>query len=239
MWCYVTVVLVLVITSIPAQQQDYLPTVWNFNQYPDPATDYLKCGRRMKSSVCDPNGIITKSKADEIDRVIDGVRNDTRCMCYDCVQAKRGYIIRVAILPQMQKILNMTGNNPEGKLKDAQLFAYLLSQRWNLVGTCNETILILYARNDNIIYTLTRQHARLRLRDSAIIQVSMNTRHYFNKNATIADGIIQTILGYKTILRGEEYVPHFAEIKDDDSHGTLMTPTWCLLFISLFFIVSV
>ena len=43
------------------------------------------------------------------------------------------------------------GNTSEDLLRDAQMFAYMLSQKWAMAGSCNESLLILYARYDGIV----------------------------------------------------------------------------------------
>ena len=36
------------------------PVEWEAETYPNPMTQPVKCGRRMTSKVCDPNGLISK-----------------------------------------------------------------------------------------------------------------------------------------------------------------------------------
>ena len=58
--------LVLAVAVLPAfntQGLDYTtptPLVWSVSEYPDPIWEFTRCGRHNKSSVCDPNGLMSQ-----------------------------------------------------------------------------------------------------------------------------------------------------------------------------------
>ncbi|ESO85732.1 hypothetical protein LOTGIDRAFT_235706 [Lottia gigantea] len=129
--------------------------------------------------------------------------------------------------------MSLTTSGPNRNLKEAHMYSYLLTQKWKFEGSCNETILILYSLEDNVVYTLTMQHARLKLRDENIVQVSMDTNHYFNSKDTVGDGLKAMILGFKSFLKGEEYRPYQVEDVDGDNSSSFNSLSLFVLFISL------
>jgi len=185
------------------------PLEWNWVSYPNPNSpnqdQQVQCCRSKQSSVCDPNGLIPQATADDLDVDIENVYTDTRCGCDHCTNHNHGYVIRVALLEKMIPIrLTARDNGTMARLRDAHLYAYQISRKWNMDGACQEAILILYSKQDNILFTLTRSEARRKLSDTDIGEVSLKVRHYFDNERTIGDGIKEMIERYKRILSRDE-----------------------------------
>ncbi|GFR76527.1 hypothetical protein ElyMa_000485500 [Elysia marginata] len=203
-WAILPIFLVLVLsTSSQAQRrsQDGLRRRWSVYDFPDPHSQNRDqqnlCGRENISSVCDPNRVISRAKADEIDALIKQVYRETVCPCSTCSAINRGFIIRVALMPYFERLFPDGENTTAGMLRDAQMFSYMLSEKWRMQGTCNETVLIVYARGDNMLYTLTRRTSKVKLTDSDIQSILLIVRHYFDNTETIGDGLLEMIRRYK------------------------------------------
>ncbi|XP_059157442.1 uncharacterized protein LOC131941888 [Physella acuta] len=197
-------------TCVVAQYSPYgqnLPREWPVQSYPDPHSrdteQHRKCGRYNTSNICDPNGIITRTAADAIDNLINSMEVDTRCGCFQCDTYKQGYKIRVALLPNFKRIYRNSNSSSLAMLREVRLFTYMLSQNWRFVGLCNETVVIVYIKDHNILYTQTRGNARLKLSDRDITRVTLAVRPYFDKTETIADGIMEMIRRYKLIFQND------------------------------------
>jgi len=179
------------------------PQEWKWTDYPNPNSPNQRsqflCCRSNQSYVCDPNGLISETQADEIDLAIKNVYEDTRCTCNHCLINKHGYIVRVAIMEKMVPVRN-NDTSMMARLRDAHLYAYQISRRWHMEGACKESLLILYSRADNILFTLTLKEARKKVTDSKVGDVSLRVRDYFTRESTIADGIKEMIARYKLIL---------------------------------------
>ncbi|XP_070189325.1 uncharacterized protein [Littorina saxatilis] len=171
---------------------------WKVQDYPDPFSfdTYTQCGRSNKSNICDPNTIIAKKEADEIDSLIWSVYRESRCDCQSCIRNSHGYVIRVAIMPRMESIYKH-GNTSQDRLKDAQMFSYILTRNWAMAGSCNESLLILYSRYDGILYTLTLPQARHVLEDEAVKRITMQVRPLFDDETMVGKGLKEMITKYK------------------------------------------
>jgi hypothetical protein len=176
---------------------------WSVFQYPNPQYNFQECGRQNISSVCDPSNIISIQDANAIDNLINAVYREAICRCWECTSNSRGYIIKVAILPSMERVFPDGGNTTVDLLRDTQMYSYILTTRWQMEGVCNETLLILYAKNNNTLYTLTRQQTRLVLSDSDVKQISLAVRFYFDRADTIGAGIMEMIRRYRLVFEGK------------------------------------
>ncbi|KAH9518465.1 hypothetical protein Btru_016866 [Bulinus truncatus] len=205
--CYIFLMVTLAAFSNKAASQpnEISREVWNITDFPDPSSpdekERLRCGRQSTSSVCNPNNIITKIDADAIDNLINIVHKETRCPCNDCHKYKHGYSIRVAVINSFEKFNKK--NSQQSLLREAKLFSYLLSQKWKMQGACDETLLILYSKKDNLLFTMTRKTARMKLHDSDVGRISLAVRTYFDNPSTIGDGIIEMIRRYRLIFDGK------------------------------------
>lgn len=181
--------------------------VWRYNDFPDPHSydTYSQCRRSNLSNICDPDEIISRDKADEIDSLINSVYRETRCECQHCIDYSHGYVIRVAIMPRMERVFkneNWTDDTHE-MLRDAQMYAYLLTDKWAMTGRCNESLLILYSRYDGLLYTLTRRTARQKLNDDAVKRITLAVRPYFDDSNTVAEGLMEMIRRYKLVFEDD------------------------------------
>uniref|UniRef100_A0A0B7A119 TPM domain-containing protein n=1 Tax=Arion vulgaris TaxID=1028688 RepID=A0A0B7A119_9EUPU len=201
--CGVLILLTCAAPQVSSQGQRDLPQRWSVFDYPNPQYDYHLCGRDNASSVCDPNGVISRESADAIDGLINEVYREPNCLCYHCIANKHGYIIKVAIMPQMERVYRNGDNTSAAMLRDAQMYSYILTQRWRMEGACNETLLILFSRNDGILFTLTRQHTKTKLSDSDVQIISLAVRHYFDRVETFASGILEMIRRYGLVFEGK------------------------------------
>jgi len=176
------------------------PTTWIWSQYPNPNSpnqdQQLQCCRSNQSYVCDPNGLMSERQADEIDQAVKNMFVQTRC---SCCRAGTGYVVRVALMQQMVRI-DSRHNSTMDRLRDAHLYAYQIAHRWGMETDCGQGLLILYSRDDNILFTLTFRKTRSHLPDYKVGDVSLRVRHHFNDEETIADGIKEMIARYKRIL---------------------------------------
>lgn len=195
-----------------SRYRDGIPREWSVFEYPDPHSlnqdQQRLCGRYNVSSVCDPNGLISETDANALDSLINSVYRETTCLCADCILKGHGYIIRVAIMPKMQRVFPRGENTTIGRLRDAQMYSYILTNRWRMEGACNETLLILYSEGDGILYTLTRQNTKLKLSNGDVKRISMTVRHYFDDQSTIADGLMEMIRRYRLVFE-DNYLEAF------------------------------
>ncbi|XP_069134378.1 uncharacterized protein [Argopecten irradians] len=179
-------------------------TVWNVLNFPDPRYEPTRCGRHSEvaeSWICDPNNIISSDDATAIDAMLKMAEETTTCGCQSCRTENKGYVIMVALMPQMQRIINES-NSLKSILQDARVYAYYLSLYWDFT-TCDNQVLILFDQHHDVIYTLTQRDARRRLTDDLVNEISLENRRLFDvkEKASIAQGLKNMIQSYTDILR--------------------------------------
>ncbi|OWF42713.1 uncharacterized protein LOC110460704 [Mizuhopecten yessoensis] len=178
-------------------------TVWNVVSFPDPRYEPTRCGRHSEvteSWICDPNNIISSDDASAIDALLKMTERTTSCGCQKCRTDNSGYVIMVALMPQMRRIINGS-NTLESILQDARVYAYYLSLYWDFTS-CDQQILILFDQHHDVVYTLTQRDARRTLTDKLVSEITLQNRRFFdvNEKASIAQGLTNMIQSYKDIL---------------------------------------
>ncbi|KAK7479637.1 hypothetical protein BaRGS_00029103 [Batillaria attramentaria] len=152
---------------------------WSYKEFPDPHSydTYSQCRRSNLSNICDPDELLSRDDADDIDSLIHSIHRETR---YE------------------------NNTSMDAMLRDAQMYAYLLTDRWAMKGWCNESILILYSRYDGVLYTLTLKGARQKLTDDDIQKITLAVRPYFDDSETVGDGLKEMVSRYKYVLLNEK-----------------------------------
>lgn len=119
---------------------------WNVGEFPNPQTHPKYCQRYVPSNVCDPDSILTKEEADNLDTAIRRLYNDTSCLCPGCSSSSGGIIIGIAVMKHIFLPYN------EHKSVIVREFADELRKLWSL-GECNNDITIVLVTKDRLSST--------------------------------------------------------------------------------------
>jgi len=193
-------------------QQDAVRESWSRSMYPNPRTQPSECGRYMRQSyLCDPNHLLSDDEAIQLDLVLEGVRNDTRCPCsnHACrTNPRTGYLIAVALMHHIEEEENYVDSGDsdvqeviDHDLSKARLFAYTLERStWNF-GECDEDVIILYSKQDNVLYTITGEtvERNRKLTAAHIGEISMMVLDKFT-SGKVFEGLYTMINEYKKRL---------------------------------------
>lgn len=186
------------ISLIEGQNDQQLPTKWKVYEYPNPRFQPKRCGRVKESLICDPNGIISEQDANDIETLLRRIYSETRCDCQKCQIDETGYAVMVAIMPRMDRLMVNASQNPiEDVLYNAKAYAYYLSLYWGFTD-CDERVIILYCRDDDVLYTLTYKDARKYLTDNVVIDSTLRATKHFKSGTKegIAKGLKQLVQMY-------------------------------------------
>lgn len=192
---------------------------WNADNYPNPQTDHIACGRYEKSLLCDPNSLLTTKEADTLEWMLNGINNYTKCPCssYKCETKKNGYVIGIAVVKKLA-IPNGDNANDNEKLAALRDFTFNLEhKKWRL-GDCDEDIIIAYDADMQGVYTFTGDTARERLSQQTIDAITSDRKHYFRGNKHIYAGLRSMILDYREALNDGGFV--FAQQVDQTPKGS-------------------
>lgn len=200
---YVSLVVGL-LTLVNSQE---LPTRWKVQEYPNPIYQVEVCGRSpdtLTSWICDPNNVIKEQDVEEISNMLDNIYENTRCNCEKCIRDKNGYVVMVAIMPTMYRLVNKS-NDVADVFMDARIYAYYLSLYWGTFVDCQQLVLILYSRDDGVTYTLTQKDSGSKLTDSLITEITLEKLQYLNQGTKegIGRGLKEMISQYHMVLTGQ------------------------------------
>jgi len=162
---------------------------WHRSYYPNPHTHPADCGRSKSSSICDPSHLLTHKQANELDALIQQIRNTTKCPCstYQCeVSSSKGYAIVIGLVNKMDTgLIGMADDEKKGSrgsLDDAIEFADSIQTVWAKTNNvqCGEDVVIFYSAGDNVVFTRTGSTARKILNDERLGHISSKLRVKFS-----------------------------------------------------------
>ncbi|CAH1253835.1 Hypp1254 [Branchiostoma lanceolatum] len=173
---------------------------WTPEAYPNPQTQPALCGRpntyRNSSWICDPDGILTRWQADELDEYLESVRWETPCPCDVCDGVADGYNIAVALL----RTMTVTDKSHNVSYRAQNFANYLRTTTWDY-GSCDEGVVILISQKDRRIYTSVGKEVGLKLTPFRRESIYEKRRGIFS----IDDyqlGLATLVFDYKAVLIG-------------------------------------
>ncbi|XP_066273155.1 uncharacterized protein [Branchiostoma lanceolatum] len=173
---------------------------WTPEAYPNPQTQPALCGRpntyRNSSWICDPDGILTRWQADELDEYLESVRWETPCPCDVCDGVADGYNIAVALLRSM----TVTDKSHNVSYRAQNFANYLRTTTWDY-GSCDEGVVILISQKDRRVYTSTGKQVRLKLTLFRVVTIYEKNRSFFSLEE-FQDGIAALSHEYKKVFIG-------------------------------------
>lgn len=119
---------------------------WNVEDFPNLRTQPKFCERFVPSNVCNPDKILTKEEADDLDYAIRRLNNDTPCVCPDCSSSSGGIVLGIAVMEHIYLPYN------EYKSAIVRQFADDLREQWSL-GECKNDIIIVLVTEDRLSST--------------------------------------------------------------------------------------
>ncbi|KAI8480997.1 hypothetical protein Bbelb_390590 [Branchiostoma belcheri] len=173
---------------------------WTPEAYPNPQTQPALCGRantfRNSSWICDPDGILTRWQADELDEYLESVRWETPCPCDVCDGVADGYNIAVALM----KSMTVTDKSHNVSYRAQNFANYLRTTTWDF-GSCDEGVVILISQKERRVYTSRGNQVRLKLTPFRVITIYEKHRAFFSLEE-FQDGIAALIHDYKKVFIG-------------------------------------
>lgn len=174
----------------------------------NPTTDLAICDLQRPSYICDSDGILTANQDAALDAQIRYIFDSTTCPCKSdvCSAEPGGYLIIIALVDKLL-ITQSTTNSPlmdpeqasqlNGVLAVAKNTSYGLLEKWNL-GRCKESVVVLYSKLDNVLYTAPDVVASQKLTSDLIGEISMDVRIEFSQNITL--GFQRLLTEYQAVF---------------------------------------
>ena len=136
---------------------------WSKENFPNPKTNYSLCNvRSNRSSVCDPDHVLSKSEIDLLEERIFNISFSYICFCLDvrnCTQRPSGPKVGVALASKI-----LTGNSPgtEKISRSVKILADGLRLRWDF-GQCEDFVLIMYSVEDEYVFVSMGKSVEMKL----------------------------------------------------------------------------
>lgn len=223
--CAFAVILALFVLSEGQQHDSFTSSKEN---YPNPMKEPTICGRNnvRKSYVCDPEHILGSqdTEASQLDGLIAKIINETTCPCsaYSCEHHREGYKIGIALVKKMAQKADARSQDDDldegearkrkiiNSLHQAQEFALEIQKKW-MLGRCDEDVIIFYSSDDNVVYTITGDVARMKLTNEIVASVAKEARRTGFVTSSFG-GLWQMLNDYRAVFLNSY---HLREPKKD------------------------
>jgi hypothetical protein len=180
---------------------------WKKEDFPNPLKDPEKCGRHKdkQTFICDPDNMLTKSEADQLDELIEQILSNTTCVCGKKAcgeknESHNGFSIAIAFVNRMHH--NKEFLTEADKLKLTQKFSlHLRSKSWDF-GQCDNDAVIIINKEFKKAWTSTGDVFNEHLSDWCVNHIYKEKRHYL-KDGNYSYALTQMIKSYKGVLQGE------------------------------------
>uniref|UniRef100_A0A914VIQ0 TPM domain-containing protein n=1 Tax=Plectus sambesii TaxID=2011161 RepID=A0A914VIQ0_9BILA len=148
-------VLVITVSAAPVEisQSNQAVTGWKTTDYPDPRTDFAKCGQSIPGLLCDPDGLLTSQERTALSlQAADIGQNSKKIINISpmCQNGTPDGLLFFFVL--MNKI---DANGEAVQRADAKRFSYEIKAKYGLINdanACDTTILIMCSVKDGQLY---------------------------------------------------------------------------------------
>ncbi|CAH8871435.1 unnamed protein product [Trichobilharzia szidati] len=144
--------------------------------------------------VCDPAGLLSVSQINMLNAKLHHIKTSVNFDKPSCDVNNPRPVIGVAIVKKVE-VDNM---DKDRLLSYAAIFSYYLFNKWNLPSHCHSEsgkIIILYSKDDGVLYTIAGNLLRRKLTTKQIINIAIQSRVQFS--TSISDGIAYIIEKYR------------------------------------------
>lgn len=204
-------------------------TSWSPSDFPNPKTDWQACNRNVKSSVCDPDRILSKDEADLVDgTLIDLYAGNDPFARLPCAEKEpQGLQVGVAIINHMKIPSEKTSAD------QAAYFAQQLHNQWGVGDkTCKNGVLLFLSIQDRQAFISTDDTARTFITDIIATQIITSARPLL-RSQKYGDAVYKILVDIGMVAAGHALPDsHGEEDSDWDWFGIL------LLLVILTIIVS-
>ncbi|KAH8864753.1 expressed conserved protein [Schistosoma japonicum] len=147
--------------------------------------------------VCDPSGLLSVAQINMLNSKLHHIKTSVNFDKPSCDVNNPRPVIGVAIVKKVE-VDNM---DEDRLLSYAAIFSYYLFNKWNLPSHCHSEsgkIIILYSKDDGVIYTIAGNLLRRKLTAKHIHKIAIQSRVQFS--TSISDGIAYIIEKYRFII---------------------------------------
>ena len=165
--------------------------IWRASTYPSPFVGNACKRNKNESWVCDPDSVISKSDADEIDVMLEQIRRYSHSPCY--YSRYNGYNVGVAIADKVQISYSIKST--------AKSFAYYVRENtWKLPSdrlSCDDSVLLMLFKDARYVEISTGSLARKLIPDGAVSEIISKMRNDLSQNrfgAGLKTGVLEISL---------------------------------------------
>lgn len=223
---------------------------WKVEDFPDPVTQPLLCGRNVSGWICDPDHVLGPLSG--VDDQLRAISTQTSVLCGAgklpfqmgvavvgaLDRTDRAAVAQDAVPPAPVAVRALGGWGPQALATDAERFAEQLGNTWAIgQERCNNGIMLLLVVQDSVVVLKTGPGARDALPDDTVVAILQDMRSALRGGdwaAAVRGGVHDVGLALRGEYRREPDFPLWVRVLvvAGGSLGLLLSPVLlaCLIY---------
>jgi hypothetical protein len=182
---------------------------WRVEDFPDPITQPLSCGRNVSGWLCDPDHLLSVPTADQVDHLLRDISTKTSVLCG---AGRLPFQMGVAVLSDIAApgskdaspaATGLGSWSPQALARAVEGFSEQLGNAWAIgQERCNNGVVLVLVADTRVAVMKTGAGAREVLTDGYVIDILKDMRTALRGN-DLSTAVLKGVTDVQLAMRGE------------------------------------
>jgi len=182
---------------------------WRVDDFPDPITQPLACGRNVSGWICDPDHLLSVSTANQVDQLLRDISTKTSVLCG---AGRLPFQMGVAVLNDIAApgskdasadASGLGSLSPQAIARAVEGFSEQLGNAWAIgQDRCNNGVVLVLVSDTRVVVMKTGAGAREVLTDGNVIDILKDMRTAL-RAGDLSTAVLKGVTDVQLAMRGE------------------------------------
>jgi len=182
---------------------------WRVDDFPDPITQPLACGRNVSGWICDPDHLLSASTANQVDQLLRDISTKTSVLCG---AGRLPFQMGVAVLNDIAApgskdasadASGLGSLSPQAIARAVEGFSEQLGNAWAIgQDRCNNGVVLVVVSDTRVAVMKTGAGAREVLTDGNVIDILKDMRTAL-RTGDLSTAVLKGVTDVRLAMRGE------------------------------------
>jgi hypothetical protein len=182
---------------------------WRVDDFPDPITQPLACGRNVSGWICDPDHLLSVSTANQVDQLLRDISTKTSVLCG---AGRLAFHMGVAVLSDIATpgskdaspdTSGLGSLSPQALARAVEGFSEQLGNAWAIgQDRCNNGVVLVLVSDTRVAVMKTGAGAREVMTDGNVIDILKDMRTAL-RTGDLSTAVLKGVTNVQLAMRGE------------------------------------
>jgi len=182
---------------------------WRVDDFPDPITQPLACGRNVSGWICDPDHLLSASTANQVDQLLRDISTKTSVLCG---AGRLPFQMGVAVLNDIAApgskdasadASGLGSLSPQAIARAVEGFSEQLGNAWAIgQDRCNNGVVLVLVSDTRVVVMKTGAGAREVMTDGNVIDILKDMRTAL-RAGDLSTAVLKGVTDVQLAMRGE------------------------------------